>query len=116
MTEPGFGVRFWPGAARGLQPQRPGYPRVRPGPRWRRVLTWLTPNVAIGHWHDLPSLLRRRPSTHSSGSPANPREVLVMHMTAAPEVAIPDTDALASGGWSSFLRILVPVRLAGDAA
>jgi nucleotide-binding universal stress UspA family protein len=38
----------------------------------------------------------------------------VMH-AGATEVAIPDTDALISGGGSSFRRILVPVRRACDA-
>ena len=37
-------------------------------------------------------------------------------MTAEPEIAVPDTDALALGDGPSFRRILVPIRLAGDAA
>ncbi len=32
------------------------------------------------------------------------------------EIAVPGTDARASGDWSSFRRILVPIRLAADAA
>jgi len=39
-----------------------------------------------------------------------------MPMTAEPEIAVPDTDALALGDGPSFRRILSPIRLAGDAA
>ena len=39
-----------------------------------------------------------------------------MSMTAGPDIAFPDTDALAPGGGPSFRRILVPIRLAADAA
>jgi hypothetical protein len=39
-----------------------------------------------------------------------------MSMTAGPDIAFPDTDALAPGDGPSFRRILVPIRLAADAA
>ena len=39
-----------------------------------------------------------------------------MSITDRPGIAVPDTDALASGDEPSFRRILVPIRLAGDAA
>ena len=39
-----------------------------------------------------------------------------MAMTAEPQVAVPGTDALAFGDGPSFRRILVPIRLAADAA
>jgi nucleotide-binding universal stress UspA family protein len=35
---------------------------------------------------------------------------------AEPKIAVPDTDALAPGDGSSFRRILVPIRVAEDAA
>ena len=39
-----------------------------------------------------------------------------MPVTYGPDVIVPDIDALASGDGPSFRRILVPIRLAGDAA
>jgi len=39
-----------------------------------------------------------------------------MSMTAEPDIAFPDTDALAPGDGPSFRRILVPIRLAAAAA
>ena len=39
-----------------------------------------------------------------------------MPVTYEPDVTVPDVDALASGDDSSFRRILVPIRVAGDAA
>jgi nucleotide-binding universal stress UspA family protein len=39
-----------------------------------------------------------------------------MSMTCEPDVGIPDADALVSSDGPSFRRILVPIRLAGDAA
>jgi nucleotide-binding universal stress UspA family protein len=39
-----------------------------------------------------------------------------MSITDQPGIAVPDTDALAFGDEPSFRRILVPIRLAGDAA
>jgi nucleotide-binding universal stress UspA family protein len=39
-----------------------------------------------------------------------------MPVTYEPDVTVPDGDALASGDGPSFRRILVPIRLAGDAA
>jgi nucleotide-binding universal stress UspA family protein len=39
-----------------------------------------------------------------------------MPVTYEPDVTVPDGDALASGDSPSFRRILVPIRLAGDAA
>jgi hypothetical protein len=39
-----------------------------------------------------------------------------MPVTYEPDITVPDVDALASGDGPSFRRILVPIRLAGDAA
>jgi nucleotide-binding universal stress UspA family protein len=39
-----------------------------------------------------------------------------MPVTHEPDITVPDVDALASGDGPSFRRILVPIRLAGDAA
>jgi nucleotide-binding universal stress UspA family protein len=39
-----------------------------------------------------------------------------MPVTYRPDVAVPDVDALSPGDGPSFSRILVPIRLAGDAA
>lgn len=39
-----------------------------------------------------------------------------MPVTHEPDITVPDVDALASGDGPSFGRILVPIRVAGDAA
>ena len=39
-----------------------------------------------------------------------------MSITDRPDIAVPDADAVAFGDEPSFRRILVPIRLAGDAA